>query len=40
MTWLRALVYGFTRAFRGTLGRPLVSLLSAGAIGEIGRAHV
>jgi cell division transport system permease protein len=33
MRALRAFVYGFTRAFRGTLGRPLVSLLSAGAIG-------
>ena len=33
MTRLRALVYGVARALRGTVGRPLVSLLSAGAIG-------
>ncbi len=33
MTRLRAVLHGFLRAFRGAARRPLVSLLSAGAIG-------
>ena len=33
MTRIRAIVYGFARALRGSAGRPLVSLLSTGAIG-------
>jgi cell division transport system permease protein len=33
VTRLRALVYGLARALRGALSRPLVSVLSAGAIG-------
>lgn len=33
MRRLRAILYGIRRALRGTAGRPLVSLLSSGAIG-------
>jgi cell division transport system permease protein len=33
MRTLRAIVYGLARALRGTAGRPVVSLVSAGAIG-------
>jgi cell division transport system permease protein len=33
MTRVRAIVYGIARALRGSAGRPLVSILSIGAIG-------